>query len=801
MSSKSISTLAFASIAAAALAQVTLTVRTDVPGKKVSPTLYGIFFEEINRAGDGGIYAEMVQNRSFEDAAEPIGWSRLSGEISLDRRNPLNEKNPTSLHLKAGPGGASVANDGFLRANADPDLARRLEAYRKQYGEVSTGMHVQAGKTYDLSVFTRGDQKVWATLRGKSGKDLSAQVLISPKATWARSEVKLKATGSDVAARLVLSLRAPGDVWFDTVSLMPADTFKGRKNGLRKDLMEKIAGIKPAFVRFPGGCFVEGFNMANAFRWKKTVGDISQRQGHRNLWGYESTNGLGYHEYLQMCEDLGSVPMFVINCGMAHENSIPLDLMPEFVQDAVDAAEYANGPVTSKWGALRAKNGHPKPFGLRYMEIGNENGGTLYNERYALIYDAMKKAHPEITLIANEWGGLPTSRPIDMIDSHNYNTPSAFLRMATMYDNYDRSRPKVYFGEYAVTQQCGLGNLQAGVAEAAFLTGLERNSDVVLLSSYAPLLSNEPWKAWNPNAIVFDQARVYGTPSYWVQAMFSPNRPDRVFPSEITQKVTTQPLVGAVGLGTYSTQAEFKDLVVTRGDKKLFENDLGSNLDGVRLGEGKWEIVGGALRQTANTNFTAAMVGDVNWTDYTVQVKARKLSGDEGFFVYFATKSPDHRNFWNIAGWGNTQHGIQGADVEGPRLPGRVETGRWYDLRVEVSGPNVRCYLDGVFVQSMTNTPQKSVYSVVGKDDKTGELILKLVNAGESAQPIAVRLESLPAKPLKGRAWVLAGNDPLAENSFNEPMKLSPKESRVAFGGPSFSHTLPAHSVTVMRLK
>ena len=270
--------------------------------------------------------------------------------------------------------------------------------------------------------------------------------------------------------------------------------------------------------------------MSLAYRWKQTIGDPSERRTQYNLWQYHATHGIGYHEYLQMCEDLGAEPLFVINCGMSHKEVVPLDKMGEFVQDALDAIEYANGPVSSTWGALRAKNGHPAPFNLKYMEIGNENGGTAYQERYALFYDAIKAKYPQMHLIADEWSGRPTNRPIEIVDEHYYSTPEFFIANADKYDSYDRAGRKVYVGEYAVTQGCGQGNLRAAVGEAAFMTGLERNSDVVVMASYAPLFANVNYKKWNPDLIDFDSSRVYGIPSYYVQQMFSENRGDVVLP-------------------------------------------------------------------------------------------------------------------------------------------------------------------------------------------------------------------------------------------------------------------------------
>jgi len=432
--------------------------------------------------------------------------------MACDHSRPLNANNPNSLRLDVQAVGerAGVSNEGF------------------------NGINVRKGEKYLLSMAARANEGFAGTidvsLEDADGKQLATTRFDGIGLDWKKLDAVLTSTESTPQARLVITTTAPGTIWLDMVSLFPAKTWKGRANGLRPDLAEMLVAMKPAFVRFPGGCFVEGDKLANATRWKQTIGDLSERPGHWNLWKYRSTDGLGYHEYLLLCEDLGAEPLFVINCGMAHEDNVPMDKLGPWIQDSLDAIEYANGPVDSKWGALRAKNGHPAPFNLKYLEIGNENYGPLYQERYRAFYDAIKAKWPDIHLVADE----PTKeRPTEITDDHYYNSPDFFIHNAGKYDSYDRKGPKIYVGEYAVTKECGQGNLQAAVAEAAFMTGLERNSDHVVMSSYAPLFVNVGWRVWNPNAIVFDNHRAYGTPSYYVQKMFAENRGDVLLPIDI----------------------------------------------------------------------------------------------------------------------------------------------------------------------------------------------------------------------------------------------------------------------------
>jgi alpha-L-arabinofuranosidase len=502
-----------------------------------------------------------------------------------------------------------------------------------------------------------------------------------------------------------------------------------------------------------------------------------------------------------MCEDLGAEPLFVINCGMSHKEVVPLDKMQEFVQDALDAIEYANGPVSSTWGALRAKNGHRAPFNLKYMEIGNENGGTAYHERYALFYDAIKAKHPQMHLIANEWSGTPTNRPIEIVDEHYYSTPEFFIANAGKYDSYDRAGRKVYVGEYAVTQGCGQGNLRAAIGEAAFMTGLERNSDVVLLASYAPLFANVNYKKWNPDLIDFDSSRAYGIPSYYVQKIFSENHGDVVLPVTVTAPETAPAVKsGAIGVGTWHTQAEFKDIQVTRGNETLFACDFANGTKGWRLFGGDWAVTAGTLQQKALAENVRAFAGDAAWSNYTYSLKARKLGGAEGFLISFLVKDENAKAWWNIGGWGNIRHAIEMEGITGNDVPGSIETGRWYDIRIEVKDANVKCFLDGKPIHVVKWEATKPLYAVASQAKRTHEVILKVVNVSSAAQETDIRLNGVKVRPT-AKAIVLASDKPEAENTLDQPTKVSPVTLTLTNAGAAFRHTFPANSVTVLRLK
>jgi alpha-L-arabinofuranosidase len=538
-----------------------------------------------------------------------------------------------------------------------------------------------------------------------------------------------------------------------------------------------------------------------AYRWKQTIGDPAERRTQHNIWEYEATHGLGYHEYLQLCEDLHAEPLFVINCGMSHKEVVPMDKMPEFVQDALDAIEYANGPSSTTWGARRAQNGHSAPFNLKYMEIGNENGGPRYHERYALFYDAIKAKCPQMHLVANEWGGTPKNRPVEFVDEHYYSTPEFFIHNAGKYDSYDRAGRKVYVGEYAVTQGCGQGNLRAAVGEAAFMTGMERNSDVVLMASYAPLFANVNYKKWNPDLINFDTTRAYGLPSYYVQKMFSENRGDVVVPISIEAQETPPPVKsGAIGLGTWRTEAEFKDLKVTQGSETLFSCDFADGTKGWRLHGGEWSVEDGALRQKAMGENIRAFAGDKSWKNYTYSLRARKLSGAEGFLIPFLVQDETAKAWWNIGGWGNTRHAIEMDGVTGGDASGRIETGRWYDIRIEVSDARIRCYLDGQLVHDVTIPPTKPLYAVGSLQNSSRELILKVVNVSDEERDTEIKINGAG---LAGsvKQTLLASNSPQDENTLDQPGKVSLVTSTSKCAGSGLRQTFPANSVTVLRLK
>ena len=510
----------------------TVTIQANEPAANISSNLFGIFFEEISMAGDGGIYAELVRNRSFEDASTPVQWSLVTngtarGSFAIDTSLPLSASNTQSLKLTltSGTGSLGAANSGYY------------------------GIPVVGGKTYNLGFYARAaagfSGSLAVSLESANGATAYAQSTVSGLTTnWQHFASSLVPNATDPAARLGLRISQTGSVYLDFVSLFPAQTFNSRANGLRPDLANMLVNLGPSFMRFPGGSWVDGNNLAAAYHWELTVGDPANRTPRNNVWGYMVDNGLGYHEYLQLCEDLGALPLLCVNAGMAGSEVVaPANLGP-WVQEALDAIQYANGDTNTTWGAQRAANGHPAPFNLQYIEIGNENGGSAYNTNYALFYDAIKSNYPYVHIMADVWGGIPNSRPVELMDEHYYTSASTFASYATKYDSYSRSGPKVFVGEYAVAYAIPPSTfpatLQNGLGEAAFMTGMERNSDVVVMACYAPLFCNLNNPSWYPDLIYFNGTNVFGTPSYYVQQMFSLNRGNVVL--RTTVSVSGNPL-------------------------------------------------------------------------------------------------------------------------------------------------------------------------------------------------------------------------------------------------------------------
>jgi len=552
----------------------TITVQVNKPGAPIAKTMYGLFFEDINFAADGGLYPELVKNKSFETDDKLIGWKAINGAAAL------------STYTVSSQQPISATNNHFLRmtaATASPNAGFINEGFR--------GMGVKEGAEYTFSVYLRRGAGSASGLnitleepgRGgtgleaaSSGKTLGQAKITGLTGEWKKYTAVIKASATAPKARLKLTMEGAGTLDIDVVSLFPKDTWQNRENGLRPDLVQLLKDMKPGFLRFPGGCIVEGRTLDERYQWKETIGDVASRTPLINRWNtefkhkftpdYYQSFGLGFFEYFQLSEDLGAEPLPILNVGMACQfNSAELapitasgpnaggngaDLSLDiFIQDALDLVEFANGPTSSPWGAKRAAMGHPAPFNLKFIGIGNEQWGPQYLERYEPFAKAIKAKYPNMQIVSSA-GPSPDGDLFDkaskrlgelnaeFVDEHYYAKPEWFRQNVGRYDNYARKGPKIFAGEYAA-QSVAIGspenknNWDCAISEAAFMTGLERNADVVQMASYAPLFAHVDAWQWTPDMIWFDNLKSYGTPNYYVQKMYSTNAGTTMLPVQM----------------------------------------------------------------------------------------------------------------------------------------------------------------------------------------------------------------------------------------------------------------------------
>jgi len=785
-----------------------ITVQVDKPGIRISPTFFGLMTEEINHSYDGGLYGELIRNRAFKDSPQnPVNWSVVEGDgaaakIALVDTEPLNDTLTTCLRLEVTSAAegkrAGVANRGYWGIPVRPDTIYRASFYAKAAPDFEGPVMVAIQSEDDASMYaTAWVPQLTADWRFYSVKLTTGKVAPTTK------------------ARFVITVSHPGTVWLNLVSLFPP-TFNDRPNGDRIDLMQMMAGMKPSFLRLPGGNYLEGDTIPTRFDWKKTIGDLTQRPGHQGPWGYRSSDGLGLLEFLEWCEDLKMEPVLAVYAGYslrgAHVDPGP-DLAP-YVQDALDEIEYVTGDAKTSWGAERAKDGHRAPFKLTYVEIGNEDNfdrSHTYDGRYAQFYDAIKAKHPDLQLIAT----MPVKmRKPDVVDDHYYRSARAMEADARHYDRTDRNGPKIFVGEWASTEGSPTPTMNAALGDAAWLTGLERNSDLVVMEAYAPLLVNvNPGaRQWATDLIGYDALNSFGSPSYYVQKMFAENHGEFVLPVGVTAAPDTSAPVaftprGAIGVGTWDTQAEYKDIKVTHDGTTLLAGDFTNAMQGWNARGGDWSAQDGVLTQSSLDNDVRATAGDRTWTDYTYELKARKTGGAEGFLILFHVQSGDRYIWWNLGGWGNTrtvlERGENGAKSEfGPVATNTIETGRWYDIRVELQGRSIRCFLDDKLVtEAMEGAgPQpEPVYASASGDPATGAVFLQVVNITSAPRQMEINLQGV-TKVSDGAACEVLTGEPLDQNTIAEPEKVAPKTALLENVGPTFTHEFPAHSVSVIRL-
>ncbi len=841
----------------------------------ISDLLFGVFFEDINFAADGGIYAEMVANRSFEfteiaENDELFHWSAVNGatlNVEKNSENSLNENNPSYLVLtNNGDAPVGAENSGFL-----------------------DGISIEKDKEYKVSFYAKapegyeGDVTVNLAVNGTA---IATEAFSELGSEWKQYTAILTSTQTANSGVTLQVLVDKGTVWFDMISLFPVDTYKGRENGLRKDLCLLLEEMQPKFLRFPGGCVIEGYDENSAYDWKDSIGvdkngepvyfnghygDVAARSQGVSIWtDFNMTDdpypsffsyGLGFYEYFCLAEDIGAVGVPVVNCGLycqgRGKGAIPIDSeqCQQYIQDMLDLVEFCRGDEGTKWGKVRVSMGHAEPFELKYICIGNENFGQDYYEHYSAFLDALnvaKSENPEIyegvQLIYSsglddgtgggdylasyryaqnelkEMGSTNASDFAGATDQHYYNDPQWFFQYADYYDEKNYSRTvesmvdtpyggglKVFLGEYA-----SLSNtLKSALSEAAYMTGLERNGDIVEMAAYAPLFSSTVARHWAPNLIWFSNNDSTASISYYVQKLFSVNQGTAVLNHKLDGAQVDQTLKGAVGVGTWYTSAKFDNVVVKdlKTGEVLGESKCSSKKGWEFPTDGKWKIKKGALTNTtAEMNYSnsgsVAYFGDTSWTNYSFTVEATKLSGEEGFLIPFAVQDSKNNYFWNIGGWGNTVSALQCIEndmktdkIKGTETPFTVVAGKTYTIKLEVEGSVVRGYIDGVlqFEHDCGKPAEAKAYTVVSTDDN-GDIIIKLVNITEKATPVAVNIDNAE---IQGDALVhqVAGTSLEDDNIHGQEEACTMKEFTLSGFSNQFNYTMPAYSVTCIRLK
>ena len=794
--------------------QVTIETDLNSEGISMSQDLIGVFFEDINFAADGGLYAELVENRSFEyytvsgyvSLGPYTAWSLVerggaSAGMEIQDANPLNKNNTKYLALTISSAGteAGIQNSGF------------------------DGIPVVSVNTYNFSVYLRSaavfGNEVTVRLESSTGEDLGSVTLSGITTEWTKFSQQITCTQSDESARLVLVTNGTGTLYFDMVSLFPSNTYKNRENGLREDLAQAISDLEPKFLRFPGGCISHGRGLDNAYRWKETIGDVAERTPNWNLWQYHQTYGLGFYEYFLFCEDMGAKPLPVlpvgISCQFRDKEIAPIEDIGSWIQDAVDLVEFANGDTTTNWGKKRADMGHPEPFNLEYICLGNEEDDIPeFRERFSMFVDTLRKYNPEIKIIGTSGtaaeGAYYTSlweysreENLDAVDEHYYVEPDWMLNNIHRYDNFPRTGPKVFIGEYASKDD----KMANAIAEAAYLTGVERNSDVIQFTCYAPLfnyLGNVNYH-WHPDLILFDKNDVVKTASYWVQQLYSKYTGDTYINSDIAYdedlEIENYDYTGKVGLGSWSTQVEYDSFKVTCGETVLIDENFNSASNWT-VASGSFAVSGGVYAQSGTSTPAISVCNTtIDTSVYTLTVKARKTGGDEGFLIPFAYTGSGDFYWFNIGGWANTQHAVEkstgGTKSQIAIAGGSIESNVWYDIKIEVSPESTRFYIDSEFIFDIP-APAGPIASSVVKNSKTDEVIVKLVNSGDVDLTTNIKIATDTFQTYATQIS-FEGNS-TARNSLSSPDLLVPVMSTHLVSN-NFNYTIPANSFHVLVFK
>ncbi len=756
--------------------------------------MFGIFFEDLNHAADGGLYAELIQNRSFEFS--PIdnrnyhsftAWEKISEEnaaFSIEDTDPVNQKNPHYLvmELKNTVEQAGIRNLGF-----------------------GSGIPLRKGIKYQFSCYAKREKDmekgIKVSLRSKAG-DIYEEQSVGLTSEWTKYELCFEPDTEDFEARLCITAKGEGRIYLDFISLFPSDTFQNKKNGMRSDIASLIADMKPKFMRFPGGCLVHDGSLNSEdrdsmYRWKNTIGPVESRPARRSNWGYNQTLGLGYYEYFCFCEEIGAKPIPVLPGGYDphHQRIVPMDEMQEWVDDALDLIEFANGSSSTKWGGIRASLGHEKPFGLEYIGIGNEEVCEPFFERYPLFHKAIKEKYPDIKIINTAspfaaggeyergWKSARENQS-DLIDEHYYMSPEWFIANQHRYDDFKKDETKVFLGEYATWGNTWYNAL----VEAGYMIGLERNAGKVALACYAPMLCHVDYVNWKPDMIWYNNHQVYGTPNYYVQKLFMNYQGDSLLENRISfeeEPVDIMPekskLSGKIALDYKNADVEYSDIVI-------LNEETGEELRPKNV-----------LVNAENKN---AVLAEIDSGKYTIRMKAKELTGRSGFFLEFNKQDEKNKMFWELGAWQNLDMAVSEV-VKGrgsclAQYTFSVEQNRVYELELRVDGRNIQTFVDGVQYHNVDLKPvlvEPLYTSASAKED--GTLILKAVNLSDSEKETTVWVYGMEGKKKAGKLIRMSGYQLEDENSFEEPEKVAPQTLDFMLEGEKTALKIPAHSVNI----
>lgn len=812
----------------------------------IARDLYGLFFEDINRSGDGGLYPEMLRNRTFEDSILPEHCTLLKNGLDFVTPSGWQDQFNNGEGLRRWIKKVPPTNiPAWYSENADMylDYKHTLNSKRRVslcvnfhqssfiYNIGYNGIAVSAQSVYRGYLFIKSKSACSFTLRLTSSdflKTYGSCKITTNNADFQKYDFEITSDSNDSKAVFVISSNSEATIYLGYSSLMPIDTFLG--HGLRKDLVELLKNTSSRFLRFPGGCIVEGFTKETSMHFYNTIGPVWERPSHNLMWHYRTSNGLGFHEYLQLCEDLNLEPLYVINCGITcqgrREVLFENDELKNWLQEAIDAIEYATASKENYWGAKRAAAGHPAPFRMTYVEIGNENLGSEYIYRYKFFYQELKSRFPDIKFIANihvEKENLST----DIVDEHYYNTAEYFARQNHLFDTYDRTGPEIFVGEYAVTNGNDVGNLRSAIAESMFLMGIENNQDIVTLTAYAPLFNHVDYTSWTPDLIAFDNHRSYGIPFYYALSMLASNRGKHVVSVDVTSAHDFEDLIGLPGILASGKGVKLRNLTCN-GISVSPSHNIVSHLhqDGntyITWEEDNTELLkspGLSVREVLEDIKTYVTFGEQECKDTVLEAELYlsdpSVKASIAFWVHNNTMlhnqdethcddsklwTPVYTNryVWTIANHSSYIEAITRSRFSWQNKPQDIpnlEYGKWMKIKVEAHHEMICCYINNKLVLKQPNISFPIISSTASVENNT--LILKIANISDTMQAIPIFLDCDVHNEYD--AIILTHDDPKAENTFDNPTNVSPSIFHYQNAASNFIYNAPGCSLNILKL-